>query len=135
MDSMKLPDTRENYQFLTGKLGDISRQLSLAALGIIWIFKTDQPSHRVSVPHYLLWPGILAIASLTFDILQYVYSSIAYGILNRRMEKKLDLDESKEFSFRREINWPTIAFLWMKVAAVLACYALLLRYLCWAIRA
>jgi sugar/nucleoside kinase (ribokinase family) len=41
---MKLSEVRDAYETLSGKASEIARQLSLAGIAVIWIFKsgTDQ---------------------------------------------------------------------------------------------
>ncbi len=126
---MKLENTRQAYYDSTSRASELSRQLSFAALAIVWIFKTDQPGGSIGVPHALLWPSALAVFSLGFDILQYIYGSVAWGIYNRHKEKRIGLNDEQEFSAPPYINWPTNIFFYLKISAVLVCYVGLLRYL------
>lgn len=126
---MKLAGTRESYQYYSGKASDVCRQLSLAALGIIWIFKTDQPGGVIRISHPLLWSAGCAVLALAFDLLQYIYGSIAWGLFNRNKELKLGLNEEADFGVPRGINWPTNGFFYLKLASVGACYGFLLHYL------
>jgi len=130
---MKLEDTRQAYYDATGKASDITRQLALAAIAIVWIFKIDQPKGAMAVPHALLWPSVLAIAALSFDLLQYVYRSAAWGIFNRYKELKTNLNEEAEFEAPTGLNWPSLAFFVLKLIAVGACYVGLFKYLFWKI--
>ena len=38
---MKLKDARDLYYFYSGKTSDLVRQLGLAAIAVIWIFKFE----------------------------------------------------------------------------------------------
>lgn len=38
---MKLKDAREHYYFYSGKTSDLVRQLGLAGIAVIWLFKSD----------------------------------------------------------------------------------------------
>ena len=38
---MKLKDAREFYYFNSGKTSDLVRQLGLAGIAVVWIFKYD----------------------------------------------------------------------------------------------
>jgi hypothetical protein len=126
---MKLEDTRGAHDDASGKAGDISRQLALAALAVVWIFKTNQPTGIISVPQALILPSAMAIASLAFDLLQYVYATIAWAQFNRYMEKKTKLNEEKIFNAPRWINWPTNVFFYLKIVTMIVCYVFLLNYL------
>ena len=66
---MRLQDYRETFYEFTGKASDITRQLSFAGIAIIWIFKKETGT-ALTVPHELLWPGVLIVLALFFDLLQ-----------------------------------------------------------------
>ena len=124
---MKLADANESYQFYSGKASDISRQLSLAALGIVWIFKVDHAGAS-TLPHALLLPSLLAVSALTVDLLQYVYGAIVWGWIRRR-EEKIHRGPEVDFFVRREVNWPTIGFFFLKIALTATCYAMLMAFM------
>src|SRR4051794_34452286 len=105
---MKLADTRDNYQFNTGKTSDIVRQLCFAGLALVWIFKTGDSSHLV-VPPPLVFPSFVFIAALTLDLLQYFLNSIIWGLYNRHHEK-ISLDQEREFTAPTIINLPANVF-------------------------
>jgi hypothetical protein len=126
---MKLKDSREAYNTYTGTTSEVCRQLSFAAIAVVWVFKIDQPGKPTAVPPALFWPALLAVFSLAFDLLQYLYASVAWGLFNRAKEKELSLSEDAEFDCPKQINWPTIGFFYLKLGCVIACYVLMLIYL------
>jgi thiamine transporter ThiT len=75
------------YEF-SGKASDINRQLAFAAIAVIWLFKTDTPNGQITIPHDLIWPGILIVAALAADLLQYVAGSLIWGSYARYLERR-----------------------------------------------
>jgi len=67
---------RQTFYEFSGKASDATRQLAFAAIAVIWLFKKDTPQGQLSIP-YLFVPGILVVAALTADLLQY---SVGAGI-------------------------------------------------------
>jgi hypothetical protein len=66
----------KDFYELSGKASDISRQLAFAAIAVVWLFKTDTPTGQITIPPDLIWPGILIVAALAADLLQYVAGSL-----------------------------------------------------------
>ena len=123
---MKLTDSLKRYEDRSGKLSDIARQLSLAALGIVWLFKSGTgPSY--TIPHELLSVAAWAVIALSLDFCQYLYAALFWGWFNRHMEKRLEGNQNAEFGVWPEANWPTIMCFYGKLLATLATYAILLR--------
>ena len=75
---LKLSEIRKTYEDLTGKLSDINRQLCFAGFGIIWIF--NKTGNETIIPSELYEPAVWLVISLAIDVIQYVYSSIAWAI-------------------------------------------------------
>jgi hypothetical protein len=62
---------RQTFYEFSGKASDATRQLAFAAIAVIWLFKKDAPQGQLSIPYDLFVPGILVVAALTADLLQY----------------------------------------------------------------
>ncbi|WP_155952121.1 hypothetical protein [Pseudoxanthomonas suwonensis] len=124
---MILKDARENYYFHTGKVSDIVRQLGLGAIALVWLFRTGSLSSTV-IPEALVLPLKLVVAGLALDLLQYAFGAALWGLFQWRRER-IGTAESEEFMAPRAINWPAIACFWLKVAAVVSAYFLILRFL------
>jgi len=124
---MKLSDARQAYYDYSAKLSDISRQLNLAGIAVIWIFKTTTV---VGIPFspFLLWPLTFHVLGLALDVLQYAYASAVWGIFHRRREKS-GTREGDEFGAPAKINVPTIVFFWGKAVATVVAYTLALYYI------
>ena len=110
---MNLEKAREFYYFYTGKTSDVARQLSFAAIAIIWLF-----SKRDGVEFYiasdLLLSLKLVVLALVFDLLQYIIGSFLWGLCQRSYEKQ-GVGEEINFEVFKYINWPTICCFWLKV--------------------
>jgi hypothetical protein len=141
---MKLEDTRSIYNERSAKASDVSRQLALGGLAVIWIFKTDLGGAAFSVPHDLGQPAFLMMVVLSLDLLQYTVAALAWGLFNRHMEKKLeeargalessgkappaDYAQTEEFSAPRYINWAALALFWGKLAVLAGGYYYLFSF-------
>lgn len=123
---MKLKDARENYYFHTGKTSELVRQLGLAGIAVIWLFKKDVAGVP-KIPEELFLPLVLIVLGLALDLLQYVSGSIIWGFYQRWKEKRVE--EDADFEAPRQLNWPAIGFFALKAPAVVAAYALLLSFL------
>lgn len=88
---MKLKDTRESYQFFSGKASEIVRQLGFAGIAVIWVFKVTAGERQI-VPTELLPAGILLVSGLTLDLLHYVTGTLIWGVYNRNKEKQLNAE-------------------------------------------
>ncbi|MDX2041851.1 MAG: hypothetical protein SF097_11400 [Acidobacteriota bacterium] len=124
---MKLKDARENYYYYSQKTSEITRQLGLAGIALIWVFKVDSGG-RQSVPLELVRPAWLIVLGLTLDFLQYSLASVVWGIYHRHKEK-VGIGEDAEFLAPTSINWPTILFFWSKIIVMGIAYVYLLRFL------
>lgn len=124
---MKLKESREIYYFNSGKASDIVRQLALAGIALIWIFKTDIAG-QPRLPTELVWPAILIVIGLGIDLLQYVVASIIWGTFGRQKEKS-GVGIEEEFEAPRELNWPGLVFYGAKVSVIGLAYGLLGIYL------
>ncbi len=124
---MKLKDARDLYYFYSGKTSDLIRQLGLAGIAVIWIFKFEAQG-TPKIPQALALPLVLIVIGLAFDLLQYAIATSVWGIFQRRKELS-GIGEDAEFKVPRQFNWPTIALFLAKVLAIVAAYVLLLGHL------
>ncbi len=124
---MKLKDAREFYYFNSGKTSDLIRQLGLAGIAVIWLFKSDVQG-APKIPEALSLPLMLIILGLGLDFLQYVVATSIWGIFQRRKEIQGATAET-EFLAPKQFNWPGIALFVFKVVTIIAAYFLLLRHL------
>jgi hypothetical protein len=117
---MKLSDTRAAYEALSGKASDIVRQLSLAGVGLIWLFKTETGPAAILDTH-LLRGAFFIFLALFFDFLQYL-SGTTIWFLYFRYKEKQGTTEENEFQAPASINWLTWTLFYVKAALVLIAY-------------
>lgn len=75
---MKLKDALENYYFHSGKTSDLVRQLALAGIAVIWLFKYEVTGVP-KVPAQLLLPLGLIVCGLALDNFN-TWSLQLYGV-------------------------------------------------------
>ena len=124
---MNLKDAREFYYFNSGKTSDLVRQLGLAGLAVVWIFKYDVLGVP-KIPAPLLMPLVLIVCGLALDLLQYAVATGIWGIFQRTKERA-GVSEEAEFTAPPQFNWPALIFFWLKVISIGAAYYFLLAHL------
>ena len=66
--------------------------------------------------------------ALVFDFLQYLVATAIWGIFSRTKENQgVTADET--FQAPHKINWPAMAFFWLKATTIIIGYVELLKYL------
>ena len=124
---MKLSGVREAYYFHSGKVSDITRQMALAGVGLIWVFRSQEPG-QMKVPNDLIPAAVLIVIGLTLDFLQYVAGTLLWGIRARKLENAGTTDETN-VSLPDWINYPALVFFWTKMLATISAYVVLIRFL------
>jgi hypothetical protein len=122
-----LADARQSYYDLTGKASDVVRQLAFAGIAFVWIFKTER-NGVVTIPEELLLPGLLIVAALFADLLQYVLGGLLWGGYARLKERR-GTQPGDTLVAPPLINWPALACYYLKIALVLFAYLRLGLYL------
>ena len=123
---MKLAYVRATYEFHTGKVSELTRQLSFAGLAIVWLFKTGQDGD-FKLPTGLLAPLLMLILTLALDWLHYAVSAMIWDKFQRTKEEAGTL-EDEDFLVPAKINWPANFFFFSKLFCVVVAYTLLLTY-------
>src|SRR3989442_3973722 len=109
---MTRKEAREIYSKASGTLSEVTRNLSLAGVAIIWIFKVGgSDAANVKFQSGFFGPLTAFILALGFDLLQYTYKSAAWAIFHRIQER----NKNENFEAPDAINWPTLGFFWGKV--------------------
>ncbi|WP_346239621.1 hypothetical protein ABDK00_018160 [Niabella insulamsoli] len=84
-----LKDWLEDFHDDTGKISDLVRNLALAAIGIIWIFKNTDLTHNI-IPKELVLPLKFVVIGLLLDLFQYVWRAINIYIIYSIKAKRFD---------------------------------------------
>jgi hypothetical protein len=123
-DRMSVADARKHYEYNSARVSELVRQLGFAGIALVWVFR-ETGSNGPVLPRGLLGPGVLIVAALGFDFLQYVTAAGFWGAY-ARLKERADVEE---FEAPAWINWGAIVLFWAKVIALLAAYGFLVRYL------
>lgn len=125
---MKLSKFKEDSYWFSGKTSDVARQLALAGIVIIWIFKiTDKDIPKI--PDSLILPTILFSISLACDLLQYITGTIIWSIFHRYHEKKSETGTDPEITAASYLNYPNWILFALKIILVFWAYIMILIYL------
>jgi hypothetical protein len=116
----KINECEKEYQLMSGKASDVGRQLSLAGIAIVWMFKPGNNLNLV-MPGYLLIPLFLFSLSLFFDLLHYICSAVVWGCFHRIAEKKGKEPES-ELTIPSWSLWPSLTLFSLKLLYVIVGY-------------
>jgi len=127
---MKLSEVRDAYEALSGKASEIVRQLSLAGIAVIWVFKSGTDP-TPPIDQHLLRAALFIALALSFDFLQYLVGTTIWFVYFRKKEregKKLG-DELKAPAW---FNRPTWILFYLKSASMLVAYVgYLMPFLMW----
>jgi hypothetical protein len=123
-DTLTLKEGYERSGEASTKSSEINRQLAFAGIAIIWVFKTDSGGRQI-VPNELFLPGLLLVLGLSLDLLHYVIKSEMWYRITRKNEKA----DIAEFTVPEWINYPGDILYWIKIAATIIAYVLLIRFL------
>jgi hypothetical protein len=122
-------DAWANYYAHTGSASTVARQLALAGIAIVWIFKTDQSDGRIAIPMPLIWAALFMILSLAMDLGQYVLLSGAWWLFSRAKDRDSTIDADTQFLAPGNINTPGELLWLLKIALMLVGYAFIIGYL------
>jgi hypothetical protein len=108
---MQLADAKSAYQDLSGKASDIVRQLSLAGVGIVWIFRSggDNPA----IERDLLRAALFIFSALLCDFLQYFVGTVIWFLYFRSQEKR-GVSLTDEVLAPVALTWPTWIIFYLK---------------------
>ena len=118
---MKREEAREICYDSSASLSEMVWHLGLAGVAVIWLFRVGEKTGGIVYSTIFLWPLVLFVLALGFDLLQYAYKAAAWGIFHRVME----LQKLHEFKAPPAINWPTLFFFWGKVVFTVIAYFML----------
>lgn len=108
-------------QAYEGKTSDIVRQLALAGVAVIWIFRCPNGV----LPSILVWAGAAIILGMLFDLLQYGISSAIWQKFYKQMGregKTLDND----CSITNLLIKPSYYFFYGKIILLIISYRLII---------
>lgn len=116
---MTLKEIREDYFHYSANVSELSRNLSYAGIGVVWIFKQATSKETVntafmnSIPDELRWPLILFVIVLILDLFQYVIQTAIwypYYVKHKKLhqgenEDDVNLQEPEKYNIIPWIFW------------------------------
>lgn len=122
---MKLSEYWETFNSYTEKASDQARQFAFAGIAIVWLFAVIK-GKGIFFPSLLYIALIFFVATLTCDLLQYFYASIAWHIFCSQKEKIYkNKEDDSELDAPNWINYPTNVLFILKILFVLGGFILL----------
>jgi hypothetical protein len=118
--AVRLEDVKSAYETLSGTASSIIRQLSLAGIGLIWLFNIGTGA-KPALPHPLLQGALFIFLALFFDLLQYLVGTFTWFVYFRKKERA-GTPPDAEFLAPAWINWPTWFLFSVKAACMLIAY-------------
>jgi hypothetical protein len=88
--AVKVQDVSEEAQWLSDRLSVQVRWVAVGILAFVWGLIISPPRELALSPRLVLWAGLLAIAALLVDLLQYIVGYIYTMRILRRMERGAD---------------------------------------------
>ena len=124
---MKLSEIRGAYEVFSGSLSKFNRQLALAGIGIVWLFRTTVDG-KTSIAPEMLTPILWFVISFSFDLLQYLWQSYVWYIFYwcKRKKGMQEDDEANEPEWPNVVAWVMFT---VKVVAMMVAYLYLANYL------
>ncbi len=124
---MKIEFVRGRYEYYSGKVGELTRQLGLGGIALVWAFKGPNDKSPI-IPVPLILPAALIALSLGCDFLQYVLGALFWGVFHRLKEWNR-IAGDQDFDAPDWINWPALVFFWLKILCMIVAYSCIIRYL------
>lgn len=110
------------------KASDISRQLSITGIAILWLF-VSKDGDSYEVPPQIIPPLTFFALHLVTDLIQYIQKSIVTAaILDKAIKKDPDVKEDDFVPYSRRLNIGTNLLFILKVMMLLTGYILLIGY-------
>jgi hypothetical protein len=88
--AVKVPEVSEEAQWLSDRLSVQVRWVAVGILAFVWGLIISPPRELAISQRLVLWAGLLAIAALLVDLLQYVVGYVYTVRILRRMERGID---------------------------------------------
>jgi hypothetical protein len=99
--AVKVQDVSEEAQWLSDRLSVQVRWVAVGILAFVWGLIISPPRELAISQRLVLWAGLLAIAALLVDLLQYVVGYIYTVRILRRMERGTDASYNRRHPLYR----------------------------------
>ena len=130
--TVKVKDAQEGYVRHSQATSTITRQLALAGVAVVWLFRVTEKVDGREVPRLpseLVWPLALFVTAVALDLLQYVYYSVVWHRLVDDKERETGTTGDSEITFGQWVNRPGRFVWYAKVIVTVIAYVLLMVFL------
>lgn len=124
---MKRAQCLDAYQGFSKQASENARNLSLAAIAVVWLFSSRKDTGAVQIPSALRPVLVGSVLALTCDFLQYLIGTAFWGTYHRYLERK-GVEPDVDFRAPRWMNWPTNFFFTFKFLCVVLAFTALFLY-------
>ncbi|MEZ2441704.1 hypothetical protein AB6805_08275 [Chitinophaga sp. RCC_12] len=124
---MKLSEYKETSKKYTEKASEITRQLTLAGIAIIWLFKNTGINQPI-LGKFLIFPLLFLSLGLIFDLLQYVVGGLTWICFFRKNEK-VAASNDVDIKAPEYLNKPIYFFYYAKIVCMIGAYIFLIAFI------
>ena len=126
---MKLSEYRNTYHEASRTASSVCRKLAFAGIILVWILEAQRIPMRMIREELLTALALLATA-LVFDLLQYIFGTIVWGVFLQHHEKKLKgISVDTDIDSPSYLKWPEFVFFVSKLVSVLLAYYFIIEYI------
>ena len=129
---MKASEYKDDHYFFTGKVSDITRNLSFMGFGVIWILIGGLDTFKSGdIDNEFIIIMVLLATTLVLDLVQYSYQAILTYFCFRKFskEEKKKGTISDDYDYSVKYNWASYALNILKVLVMIVAYILLIIHL------
>ena len=107
------------------------RQIAFAGIAIVWAFNRPSDTSPIELDRPFVWACFWFALCLLADLLQYLVSAAVWSYYARKKEVELkhQLQNDPDISPPREINWPSLAFYYIKSTCLVVGYLVIITHL------
>lgn len=138
---MNRSEAFQRYVYNTGKASEITRQIALVGVALVWLFRETTPTGS-RLPPSLKWAATIFVLVLALDLFQYVIQGVKWHEFALRTEKVLKKEaeslpkaeqvrhiEDQQFDAPDDINRAALISYYGKLFFVVVGYVLLFTHL------
>lgn len=124
---MKLSEYRKIANDYTAKASEITRQLNLGGIGIVWLFKSSESGPLLE--RFLIFPLIFLSLALLLDLIQYVIGGLTWITFFREHEKNVGLGSDPDIQAPSSKSRPIYILYYLKIIFMLFAYFFIVGFL------
>ena len=116
---------KRSHEF-TGKASEISRQMVLAGVGIIWLFKDPNSN---TLDNCTIWPLLFLGGAVVIDLAQYVIGGVVWKRFYDKIDKTIRPEDDPEVAAPASLSTPLYVLFFIKLGLTIVSYILIIIFL------